>query len=853
MEKNLFGCFLILTTAYLFVFVDGEELLEASTWSETYWKLNLTGTPSATPSKNYWKVHISATPTTDRGVLGLRQPGTGLRRTTVPTVESHGTFSELDELMNDAMRVQCTDIFTSHVFVNYTGTGEITGEEINSLELGFKGIYNSLRFSIGTCDNLDRRITSVDISTSTGYFGPVQVDNSGPFITYRLSILGRCCGCESISNIFEDSSVDDDDDDNNGDGGDDDDDDDDDDNNDDNINKLSHAENIEISKAEGCVDRTPTQEEMQDAFDEYVKAKFQNPFVNVRRVVQVLQVEEVSCSPEVNNFDTNVEVNVDVNNRGVLREWEIMQLTNTFANIYNEMSNGMCDPLFRRITSISVPFGFISSNTNIQSLQFNVRGICRNCRADSLLFSHSCPRRLRSYKYTESMNEIMNLKSKIYDRNLTFQKRRNLQADKCFCVTDSFTQAPCEFEFEEEYESSVQRIFLPSVLRVRNVKEEDRTVTPSQISTRLPTIRQSAMPSMDPTSKPSNSHSASPSVSPSNTPTGKLTIARTMEPILSPTALPSIQRSFSPSKFSSLRPSDESTNVESPSPSLSLSVTPSFDPTGVIPSVTPSRIPSTNIPSITPSISLEPTVSRKPTRVPTDSLEPSPSPTKVPSISSVPTKMPSMTPSESQLPTGPSASPTLSNSPTESPGPSPSPTTTPTSETLRPTFLPTALPTITFNPSVDPSIKIPTGLPSGSNQFTAFPTGSPSGQSQFTALPTGTPSGSNQFTALPTESPSRRNQFTAIPTGSPSEGNQFTAVPTGSPSGSNQSTTLPTGSPSGINQFTAVPTGLPSGSNQFTAVPTGSPSESNQFTAVPTGSPSGSNQFTAVPTGTPSG
>jgi serine protease len=203
--------------------------------------------------------------------------------------------------------------------------------------------------------------------------------------------------------------------------------------------------------------------------------------------------------------------------------------------------------------------------------------------------------------------------------------------------------------------------------------------------------------------------------------------------------------------------------------------------------------------------------------------------------------------------TGPSATPSMTNTPSTTP--SPTLTSTPTH-----TFTPTNTPTSTFTPTITPSptpTNTPTSTPSNTPTNTNTSTSTPSRTPTFTDTPTPTftPTHTSTLTSTftPSPTPTFTNTFTATPSSTPSSTNTFTTTPSHTSTFTNTPTPTFTPSPTSTPTSTSTPTPTftPTGTFTPTSTYTSSPSSTLTSTYTPTLTFTPTHTFTPTSTDTP--
>ena len=157
--------------------------------------------------------------------------------------------------------------------------------------------------------------------------------------------------------------------------------------------------------------RAVTEKEMVDALN--TTLKFANDNLTAVSVQDVVEIEDVSCDPTVNNFETVIylEINSDSED-GVITE----NLTNSLADhckrSYNSLAGRFCDPIFRYIDNVELlnqtaaPISqmatpahralqttgtppIVSNFTFVFGFRFFWVGSCRGCKKGAKLFGVS--------------------------------------------------------------------------------------------------------------------------------------------------------------------------------------------------------------------------------------------------------------------------------------------------------------------------------------------------------------------------------------------------------------------------------------------------------------------------------
>ena len=170
------------------------------------------------------------------------------------------------------------------------------------------------------------------------------------------------------------------------------------------------------------------------------------------------------------------------------------------------------------LTPKFVPFRF----------RFVVRGKCRGCNTDSLLFDQGFRRHLHDLREAQDRPAFMDVdvSGSTTPRQLSFTAD-----DKCYCAIGSEVRQPEPVEFTQRYQEVVQKDaaegLLPSVGAVIVTVEENESF-PSAYPTEAPTKTPSASPTGFPTAptespQPSPSPTEIPSGAPSQSPAPSLT------------------------------------------------------------------------------------------------------------------------------------------------------------------------------------------------------------------------------------------------------------------------------------------------------------------------------------------
>jgi hypothetical protein len=90
------------------------------------------------------------------------------------------------------------------------------------------------------------------------------------------------------------------------------------------------------------------------------------------RILEISEVEQVSCSPDVSRQTTEVEVSVAGDPLGITESDEDA-LENVFVQTYNELAENSCDELFRTVVNASKTWlmegGILCVNDRVSSLR----------------------------------------------------------------------------------------------------------------------------------------------------------------------------------------------------------------------------------------------------------------------------------------------------------------------------------------------------------------------------------------------------------------------------------------------------------------------------------------------------
>ena len=378
--------------------------------------------------------------------------------------------------VTEVEEVQCsneTNDFETFAFVDWQGDPtRLTDQQVRTLEASFRQTYNTL--SSKFCDVEFRRVSSASLELSDVrrrlHAPPRQLQqfNSSllPTLRFRFRIGGVCRGCKKDAVLFDDGSR----------------------------RKLAayHTtssgggfvghRSLQSETSPDCLCpailpefRPPTEDEFREAYSESVQDLQQFGLVGDEQltVEEVKAADEFDCIEEESAFETAVfvELQGDPTN---LTTTERRALEVGFQETYNRLSSEFCDVYFRTIDDVAIIaesgrrlVGDTAGSRTLQSIvlnpattsfnasllpalvfNFRIRGRCRGCRSDSILFDDGSRRILVDSK----------------GQPFHHQDRR-LQDGKCFCpAIQPEYRPPRENEMIELYNATVQNLRREAVL-----------------------------------------------------------------------------------------------------------------------------------------------------------------------------------------------------------------------------------------------------------------------------------------------------------------------------------------------------------------------------------------------------
>ena len=525
--------------------------------------------------------------------------------TTIALFRNLGTLQSVTSVRS-ATEIQgpnCTEeFFDTNVFIDLEATDVpvLTGEEIMSLERGFRDAYNQLNTPTDqTCDSffrtiqeavylpdvtlLNRRRQLQDITNPNLPGAPTaapSVDISSllnlRFFVFVFRVRGICRGCRRDANLFDDGT------------------------------RLRRA----LMEALAAQQQSPRQlqplpvplqqEEPPDntcacpagatdfappSTTEFASAFNQTVATTLTRVdaviTNVVEVDPVPCSPEVTEFVAELNVTFSgfpdqiTGNETNLLEFGIGQS-------YNELAQSYCDPSFRSIlgatlVSIDTPTQETLAARRLQTFNssllpslvvtvFRVQGRCRGCVSDTGLFDEGARRLL--------------LREARENRGRRLEEEGEAAGGQCFCSTNNLgASAQSTTDFFTAYNGTLERWIglglVENVFEVVSVNEIVGETTAAPVAAPgNATLVPSYMPSLRPTETATNASQMPSAVG------------------MNPSTLPSMQ----PSNFSGM----EGMPSLQPTSGMNTSAT-------GLPSVAPSSSPNVSVPSVSPSLSIQPT------------------------------------------------------------------------------------------------------------------------------------------------------------------------------------------------------------------------------------------------------
>ena len=152
--------------------------------------------------------------------------------------------------------------------------------------------------------------------------------------------------------------------------------------------------------------RAVTENEMIRAFN--TTLDFSNDNLPTLSVQDVIEIENVPCDPNVQKFQTSIDLEFQSDSQdGVMTDEIANALAGNFIRSYNSLTERFCDPLFRRVETVEVTNKtatpvrrdralqtsdrhlIVSQFTFVFSFRFYFVGTCRGCPSGANLFEVS--------------------------------------------------------------------------------------------------------------------------------------------------------------------------------------------------------------------------------------------------------------------------------------------------------------------------------------------------------------------------------------------------------------------------------------------------------------------------------
>ena len=152
--------------------------------------------------------------------------------------------------------------------------------------------------------------------------------------------------------------------------------------------------------------RAVTENEMIRAFN--TTLDFSNDNLPTLSVQDVIEIENVPCDPNVQKFQTSIDLEFQSDSQdGVMTDEIANALAGNFIRSYNSLTERFCDPLFRRVETVEVTNKTatpvrrdralqtsdrhlrVSQFTFVFSFRFYFIGKCRGCPRGASLFGVS--------------------------------------------------------------------------------------------------------------------------------------------------------------------------------------------------------------------------------------------------------------------------------------------------------------------------------------------------------------------------------------------------------------------------------------------------------------------------------
>jgi hypothetical protein len=241
------------------------------------------------------------------------------------------------------------------------------------------------------------------------------------------------------------------------------------------------------AQAQGCVCALPTREAFLKNVREMIQ--FTSEITSIDTVTDMIQTEQVECSPGVDGFSSTFAMDL-LGNSNNITEANLEVVANWFRATYNAINTDSCDMFFRRVQNVSVtvlPINETNNGTGVRRLQgitqapsgrptaspaptttappssslpptktsteapssrgadlfsllFALDGQCRGCAFDSSLFDEVSTRRvLRELQATELP---------------TAEDQQN----QCFCPVGAEIRGPAVGEFLEDWNLHIDAV-----------------------------------------------------------------------------------------------------------------------------------------------------------------------------------------------------------------------------------------------------------------------------------------------------------------------------------------------------------------------------------------------------------
>ena len=256
------------------------------------------------------------------------------------------------ERIDEVVEVDCNSTvssFMTSVFVDFEGDpNSATSEEIRALEVSFRDTYNGLQSNL--CDEWFREIEEVSVDLSsvrrlqvsnnitntdssvTTFFNSTRVD-----FRFQFIVFGRCRGCPAETNIFDDGIR----------------------------GRLllsqrgSERRLQQVPSACFCpadnreFSGSPSEEEFMLAYNDTITdLRDDGVLENIVTVSEdAVEVNQFDCPEAVNSIDTSTFLSLAVASLSIDQP---VELGTVYKDTYNSLAFDICDPFFRRVSSVSV-------------------------------------------------------------------------------------------------------------------------------------------------------------------------------------------------------------------------------------------------------------------------------------------------------------------------------------------------------------------------------------------------------------------------------------------------------------------------------------------------------------------